>query len=636
MGNMTDRLPLLPDLFKLNKEQWNGTADANWFERDAVGGAPDLIETLANVEFIANHIDDDPNSPTFGWQNSQDYRSAPPAGDNIYNARLMEPISTLSWAYVLDKPWNPYRHHPILLVRLIAALNYWLGLQSDHGGFSELGGPGTEALAPTAFGLMFLVEMMDELDQDGTLDEDVRTRLRTAVYKASELAATDKGFRDYGHTVSNQYSPMFYILWRLWEITNDAKWKDLYNARLDEWIAAAQESPFWLEKASPEAFGYSHVTEWTLDRVFALNEDPRILESMRKYYYWCSLNTVPENDGQTFVTDIVGNGRTSETSAFGEVGYYNHITKYLPNSHAFAITFKMTTDERNSRLSNWIENPIPSSGRYPGKSIAYHIFHNYPMYFQPHGLWTVTPQQQQAAVLQLLPVAQSNFTRYFGPPRAGVASYLFARREGVYVTMHFGQRSSYNQAKEVGIVWLPGFGTLIRGYNSNEEWSFSTSIGDTTTFKRPITDFKIPDSWTSSISEDGSVDAPEELIFSSSFGGIGVQKRYRIDDVGFELSVTTAVAGVEQIPLYIDENDIVRIDGEVHELQVQMTASTITGRSLAVTRAVGGRTTTALVQFNKSVEGTLAYGYPLARGDVYILSVAVRAKSKLVYEVRLA
>ncbi|KAK6346872.1 hypothetical protein TWF696_006977 [Orbilia brochopaga] len=636
MVNTTDTLPLLPNLFQLNASQWQQSADAEWYERDAVGGAPDIIETLANVEFIANHIDDDPNSPTFGWQNSNVYRDDPPAGGNTNNARLMEPISTLSWAYVVNKPWNPYFHNSILLQRLIAALNYWLGLQTSQGGFSEVGGPGTQHLAPTAFSLNFLVEMMDELDKDGTMDAAVRTRLRNAVFKATELAATNQQFRNWGFDASNQYTPIFYVLWRLWQITNDTKWKNLYDARLDEWLATVQKCPFYVERASPEAFGYSHVTEWVLDRTFALNNDPRLLQSLRRYYDWCSLNTVPENDGQMFITDVAGNGRTSLSWTFGEVGYYNYITQYVPASQAFSVGFAMTASERQQRMSSWAQSPIPPTGRYPGVVRAYHIFHNYPMFFSPHGLWTVTPRQQQAAVRQLPPVAQSKFTRYWGPPRAGVASYLFVRRTNVYVTLHFGARATSHQAKEVGLVWIPGFGTVIRGWNANINYAFCTVMGDKTTFKRTISDFELPAGWASSTSADGSVASPDELRFASTFGNIGILKRYRINNSGFELVVTPNAAATEQIPLYLDKTDVLKVDGQIHDLRGMATASTVSGRGLRITRTRGGRTTTVSIGFNQVIQAQLTYGYELAYGDVFVLSVSIQAGATLGYQVKLA
>ncbi|KAJ6257040.1 hypothetical protein Dda_7924 [Drechslerella dactyloides] len=560
MENTVERLPLLPNLFQLKKEQWNAGCDVDWYTRDAVSLAPDIVETLANVEYIANHIDDDPASPTFGFQNSHQYRPDGAQGSNVNNARLMEPISTLSFAYVLDKPWNPYRHHPILRVRLIAAINYWLRIQAPSGGWAELGGPSTAHVAPTSFSLNFLVEMMYELDYDASLDEDVRTRLRAAVYKAAELCATDQQYRNVGYDYSNQYTCVFYVLWRLWEITNDSKWKNYYDARLNEWLAKVQQCPFYVERGSVEVFGYSHVTEWVLDRVYARNKDPRILESLRRYYDWGCLNTVPENEVQTFITDVVGNGRTTETAQFGEVGYYNNITQYLPNSQAFAVRYLISAAERDQRLRNWPNNPIPPTGNHPGLVGAFHIFHNWPMYFRPHGLWTVTPDQQKAAVAKLPPVAQTKFTRYFGPPRAGTASYLFARRPGVYVTFHFGQRNN-SQAKEAGIVWLPGFGTLIRGTTANINWAFCTrTTSGKTTFKTPITDFQLPAGWSTSTSADGTVTSPDDLAFTSTFGGIGIRKTYKINNLGFELSVTPTEAGTEQIPLYLDATDEVYID----------------------------------------------------------------------------
>ncbi|RYG69533.1 hypothetical protein EON80_09615 [bacterium] len=626
--NALQPLPEMPELFSLQKEQWT-LADRPFIERDAISGGPDLLEALDNIAYIANTLNGDPKSPQFGWQSSKIYRSAH-NGASPTNTRVMEPVSMLVWAYTLSKHWNPYYRHPTLRLRLEAGINYWLSLQSKAGGFPEDGGAGTQSLPPTSFSLEFLVEMSQQLDKDGTVDAGLRNRLRAAVEKATEWAATDMGVRDHGYHFSNQYCGSLYAMWRLWEITSNPKWKQYFDARLDEWLANAQPSLFWMEDDGVETFGYSHVTEWELDRLLFLSKDPRILESFRKYFEWCGLNTVPENDGVTFLMDNVGHARTSANKASGEVGFYNHITTLLPNSQAFAYTYLMTDAEREAKVAAWFENPIPPSAARPGKPKAYHIFNGYPMYFEPHGFWTISAEQQQHAFQNLPTVGQPRFTRYFAPVR-GNDHYLFARRPGVYATLHWG-RPNGKQAKEIGLVWLPGFGTLLRSFNNNIDYGYCTRVGNSSTYKKSITDFKTPREFATA-KADGSVTA-RDLEFTTTFTDIGVQKSFRIKDHYFEVEVQTKTVAVEQIPLYFDSTDTLTLDG--NSLILNTVSQMVAGKALRVKRICGGETAQAVIKFDSPMKANLSKAYDIANGAIYLLSVDVTAQDALQYRVKLA
>lgn len=621
-------LASLPDLFVLDKSQWSA-ADAAWFERDAVGGGPDLIETLANVSYIANSINGDPNSRTFGWQNSKIYR-ADHNGGSSSNARTMEPVYVLALAYTLNKPWNPYYRNEILKARLEAAVNYWLSLQGNGGGFPEDGKIGTQSLPPTSFSLEFLVEMREMLDADGTADAGLRARLRKAVEDGVSWAAYDDGARNQGYHFSNQYCGTLFTLWRLWEQTRDPKWQHLYNERLDAWLANGQPSLYWMENDGVETFGYGVVTEWELDRIFALNNDPRLLESFRKYFEWCGLNTLPENDGRTFIMDNVGHGRTLTNQPTGRIGYYNHIASKLPSSRAFAYAYVMSDEERERRMANWLRAPFPSSGKKPGKTAAFHPFHNYPMYFAPNGLWTITEQENRDALRQLPTLSQERFTRYFNVP-ASQDQFLFARRPGVYATLHFG-RPSGRQAKEVGLVWLPGFGTLMRGFNDKPEYAYRTVVGNKSTYKRPIEDINVPSNFLAARA-DGYV-AAGDLEFTANFLDLGLQKIYRINDTGFSITIKSAGAAVEQIPLYFDNSDDVSCNGR--SITLGTTALPLQGKTLMVQRTCGGKSGQAALRFDSRISGSLQHAYDIANGAVYILSVRVPENSEMSYMIELA
>ena len=616
----------VPNRFQLNKGQWT-MADRAWFERDAVTQAPNLIATLSSVAAVANTIDGDPNSPNYGWQKSDLYRHGQKGPTN---ARLMEPVYTLAWAYTLDKPWNPYYHDAILRPRMEAGLAYWLSLQGEDGGFSENRGKGGQELPPTSFALEFLVEIHEMLDKDGTADPKLRAHLLDSIERAITWAVTDDGARNQGHVFSNQYCGVMYSTYRMWQLTGDEKWKKTFDASLDDWLEHVQPALFWLEGNGVETFAYSQVTEWEMDRLLMISKDPRILDSFRKYYEWCGLNTLPENDGATFVMDIAGHERTTRNDLPGMVGYYNHIISEVPAARPWATRYQQTPAQREARIVDWLVNPIPptSSAAERDSTSAYHPFHNYPMYFEPLGIWTESEQERAQAVQQLPTLRQQRFTRYFSVP-VGEDQFLFARRPGVYATMHWGKADG-RQVKEVGLVWLPGFGTLVRSVGDDPKNAFSTRMGKETTYRKTISDFKVPASFKNA-PENGEVEAGD-LQFATNFDGKGIAKSYRITDDALEVTTRTTETATDQIPLYLDAEDTISVDGNAWDYRTDADAPPVNfaGRSLRVKRVCGGVTAYATIEFGADTTGTLKRSYDLARGAVYVLSVAVPAKTDFV------
>ncbi len=621
----------LPDRFQLKKEQWT-MADREWFERDAVTGSPNIVATLAAVASIANSIDGDPASPTYGWQASNKYRSGQKGPTN---ARLMEPVYTLAWAYTLNKPWNPYYRDAILRDRLEAGLTYWLSLQGRDGGFSENGGQGAQELPPTSFSLEFLVEIHQMLEGDGTVDKGLRDHLFDSIQRAVVWAATDEPTRIHGIHYSNQYCGVMYAMYRLWQQTKDPKWKTMFDSSLDYWLKSAQPSLFWLEADGVETFGYSHVTEWELDRLLTLSNDPRILNSFRKYFEWCGLNTVVENDGKTFIMDTAGHGRTTTKGLSGLVGYYNHIMTLVPEARPWEFRYEMTPAEHERRVVDWLKNPIPaiSAAANRGATSAYHPFHDYPMFFEPSGLWTQTQGEQSAAVQKLPTLASERFTRYFYVP-AGDDHYLFARRPGIYATLHWGKADSNRQTKGVGLVWLPGFGTLVRPANDEAQNGYITRVGKQDTFRKSIADFQLPESFRKAPAS-GVVEAGD-LQFTTNFDGFGVTKSYRITDSALEVITRAREAATEQIPLYFDATDTLEVDGKPLEFKTATDAVTVpfAGQTLRVKRTCGGKTAYASVEFGTGATGTLKRAYDLGRGGVYTLSVAVPANTDFITRIK--
>ncbi|MBT7161636.1 MAG: hypothetical protein HN904_02600, partial [Victivallales bacterium] len=337
-----------------------------------------------------------------------------------------------------------------------------------------------------------------------------------------------------------------------------------------------------------------------LDRLYQLNDDPRLRTSLERYYRWCALNTVVELDERTFIMDNLAHTRTSANGPRGDVGYYNHIATKLPAARAWATSFAMTKAERAQRTAAWLATPVTADAPFPPSQSAYNPFSPY-MYFSPHGLHTITEEERLAAVRALPTVAKERFTHYVHSAW-GDDHYLFARRSGVYATLHWGQ-PNHNQGKEVGLVWLPGFGTLLRSYNNRLDWAACTRVGKTSTFKQTIAN---PDIQRG---ED-----TEPLTVTARYPNLAITKSWTVADGDFALRVAAPAGAVEQIPLYLAKDDALLLDGKPF-----VPGQPIIG-SKRVLRVRRGHASAELA-FDQPVEVTMQRVYGLARGAVHILRV---------------
>lgn len=598
-----DWLPLVEDRSQRITRASVRPEDLDWFGRQALGARSELSEALRATTWIANAIDGVVGSETFGWQASHRYRSNPQnpsPWDRPFNSRIMEAIYTPILAYTLDRPFNPYYADPNLRRRLEVALAYWLDLQGENGGMPEYRGFGSEELPSTSFGIEFLVEVYAKLRDEPAFDRALVERLLAATKRMAEWSATPgQHSTEQGYHYSNQYCGALYGMWRLWELTGEERFRRMYDERLDAWIENAQRSGFWYEADGVETFGYSRITEWAMDRIYLLNNDPRIRDSLERYYRWCALNTVVEQDERTFIMDNLGHARTSANGPRGDVGFYNHIATHLPSARPWATSYAMSEAERAEHTAAWLAAPVTDEQPFPPAQHAYNPFAPY-MYFTPHGLHTITEEERLAALRELPTLARERFTVHVHS-EWGNDHYLFARRPGIYATLHWGI-PNHKQGKEVGLVWLPGFGTLLRSYNDSPNWAACTRVGEHSTYKQPIAN---PD-----IQRGGDTDP---ITVTARYENPPVTKSWTVADGGFALRVAAPNGAIEQIPIYLAADDTLLLDGQPFAPGQPID----TMRTLRVQRG----DSTAEIVFEKPVQASLRRIYNLAQGAVHMLRV---------------
>ena len=209
------------------------------------------------------------------------------------------------------------------------------------------------------------------------------------------------------------------------------------------------------------------------------------------------------------------------------------------------------------------------------------------MYFEPLGMWTQSDQERTDALKKLPTLSQQRFTRYFSVAAGGDA-YLFARRPGVYATLHWGKAGDNRQVKGIGLVWLPGFGTFVHSSNEDARNSYITQMDKENTFRKSILDFVVPASFKNA-SADGEVEAGD-LQFATNFDGKGIAKSFQITDSAIIVTTRTGEAATGQIPLYLDADDTLTVDGKAWDHKNGGDTTDFAGRELRVKRVCGGQT----------------------------------------------
>jgi autotransporter-associated beta strand protein len=405
-----------------------------------------------------------------------------------YNARIMEMQSALAYFYTADRPWNVYRGHAAVKIRLEEMLKRWVLMQNSDGLFAEYSAANW-SLAPTGFGVMAAAQALDLLKDSGQpFDATVLENARLALRKALMALFTRSDMQNAASSYSNQYSGSYHAALIYLENWPDAELNTAFVAAVNAASATDQSPTGYFYEANGPDFDYSNVHERNLriglTRLRTRTNDllPVIVTDENRWAAWLGANLVlqPNISTPTFLANAGINTRTS--SAF-QTPESRPLSEFAPLSRAFCYTGAEFTNAVRAKTDSLASTP--TYGTLTTNNNSSYI----PMFvFEALGrteAWHPTAAQRTEAVNSLPYLASERFNRVLHNGTSGkLLTVAAARRPSYYGLFNTGEAKADQVKFGLGLLWNPVFGTALQalagGINNSLATSWGTSRTDMT------------------------------------------------------------------------------------------------------------------------------------------------------------
>lgn len=429
----------------------------------------DMPYALAHFAEVANSIQLD--GPHRGWISLSVWRGL--NNCHWYDARIMENILSLAWFYTSPKPWNPYRGNAELRRRLELALEFWCGLQSDEGRFSEYG-PQQWNLAATSFAVKFMSEALRLLRSGPPISQALHQRTINCCRKALHAVLFDADLYAHGRTYTNQYTNIFAGGAAFLALFPDAELSGQLEKRLEASPTELQ-SPcgYMYEKDGPD-LGYTLNTHHE-NLQMAYNYwrgTPKadvLVEEENRFGKWLSYNALPEPGQDFFVLN-----RGIETRQKHAI--YAHIDTPLAERctivRAFAtppeLRSRQIRDAREELEKNWPKVAPLRVGEFEAFG---------PYRFLQRSNYNWHPDTDQIAEARKLvrPLAETSFVEQLKDARRPIV-FTYVRRPGYYAAFAAAPKPiTAQQRLGLTLVWTPDRGVLLQSQTAGRATAWGTS-----------------------------------------------------------------------------------------------------------------------------------------------------------------
>lgn len=398
-----------------------------------------------------------------------------------YNARIMEMQSALAYFYTADRPWNVYRGHAAVKIRLEEMLKRWVLMQNADGLFAEYSAANW-SLAPTGFGVMAAAQALDLIVDSGLpFDATVLENARLALRKALMALFTRSDMQNAANSYSNQYSGSYHAALIYLENWPDAELNTAFVAAVNAASATDQSPTGYFYEADGPDFDYSNVHERNLrialTRLRTRTNDllPVIVTDENRWAAWLGANLVlqPNISTPTFLANAGINTRTS--SAF-QTPESRPLSEFAPLSRAFSYTDAEFINAVRAKTDS-----LPSTPTYGSLSIN-SSWSYIPMFvFEALGrteAWHPTAAQRTEAMNSLPYLASERFNRVLHNGTSNKELSVAAARRSSYYGLFNTGRARDNRVKfGLGLLWNPVYGTALQAVAGDINNSLATSWG---------------------------------------------------------------------------------------------------------------------------------------------------------------
>lgn len=409
-----------------------------------------------------------------------------PVDNQPYNARIMENQLSLAYFYTANRPWNPYRSHPAVRVRLEAMLDRWARIQNQPGSvdgnfdglYAEYSATNWSQ-APTSFGIMHAAEAMDLIrDAAVPFDATVMENARVALRRALIALFTRADMRSHARQWSNQFNGSYHAALIYLENWPDAELDSAFAKAVAD-SAAQDQSPagFYYEQEGPD-FGYSGVHDnnlrVALPRLRARADLlPTVVTEDTHWNEWLAANFVlqPGLSPRTFLTNAGLNTRTSHafqsprSRPLAEWASPSRIFSYTDTEYAGFVAARRS--EVQSAFGRWGALSVNNAYSY----IPAFVFDA----VRPLNVWHPTAAQRAAADAALPCLSAGSSNRQFHDPHP--VTLTTVKRAGYYAAVTTGNIRISRQNYGLGLLWGPKFGVALQSVAntlSSNAWAYGT------------------------------------------------------------------------------------------------------------------------------------------------------------------
>ena len=549
-----------------------------------------------------------------------------------YNARIMEMQMALAYFYTADRPWNVYRGHAAVRVRLEEMLKRWVLMQNADGLFAEYWATNW-SLAPTGFGVMAAAQALDLIVDSGLpFDAAVLENARAALRKALMALFTRSDMQNAASSYSNQYSGSYHAALIYLENWPDAELNDAFVAAVNAASATDQSPTGYFYEADGPDFDYSNVHERNLRialaRLRTRTNDllPVIVTDENRWAAWLGANLVlqPNISTPTFLANAGLNTRTS--SAF-QTPESRPLSEFAPLSRAFSYTDAEFTNAVRAKTDS-----LPSTPTYG--SLATNNNSSYIPLFVFEGLdrtetWHPTPAQRTEAINSLPYLASERFNRVLhngtGNKELTVAA---VRRSSYYGLFNTGRAKADRVKFGLGLLWNPVYGAALQAVAGDINNSLSTSWGTGRTNMTRVYEQRGAGQTLGAVLRldggtfgtangtnnlaDGVLSATYNLVDGSSTNG---SKTVTFEEDRVRVDVTHAGAFTERLPLLAPSSAARATNATqltlTHTNGSRLIMRLLSGGSFTVAGAAGDNLPSALRRHAVTVTATNALSYEL-------------------------
>lgn len=405
-----------------------------------------------------------------------------------YNARIQEHVATLSWFFKNVRPWNPYSGDAALLARLVAATDYYLGIQNSDGSWPE-NKPGEHSRAATGFGLVALTETLANL-RSTSAPSDLISRIKAALVKAAVWFLEPTNTEAWSNPIVNCNQTVAGLSGcaRLAEVTGDSTLMSRVNLGIEAIATRSQASGGWFFEPRGFDFGYNwDVMLPDLGELYRITRNPKLVSMATKWADFFSFASVRETSANGFIYHAAATARNASN------GQLPDVVPNMSNKAALSSVFVPSVPVLAAfKTTDVDESLIRAAWRSSTNSVApLRKLDTSPrlwMYSRKAPLGP-TPQAKASAIAKLPYLERT----YFNEVRNGVLDmqFLFTRRPAFYVCSLFGKPASGLVKNGPQLVWSPDVGVFVLGMNTGTStdgfWTSQLADGrtDATTTMAP-------------------------------------------------------------------------------------------------------------------------------------------------------